>query len=547
MATAEIEYIGSKISIQCDESESMRNILKKFTEKISSDVNSLVFLYSGKIIDQNLKFREIANHQDIERKTMSIVAYELEEQIINIDFNIISRQPICPECGEKIKIKIFDYKIQLYPCKNGHNAKIVLLNEFLKTQKMYFINKLKCDICNSINNCKNKFYTCCNCKNNLCLTCKENHENAHYIIDYENKNYICNEHKEKYISYCKKCDTNICPQCIGEHNNHDYAAFDKMMPNISDYKDKLIELKNIVNEFNNEIKQIIDKLNRVKQNIEICYNIYDNLINSYDNNNINFEIIYNIRENNFYNNIINDLNIINNENDLNKKFENIMIINDKMERHCLFKYLINLRANDTEFQNTFRNYWGNGGHWNSSFRVNNYDQEWEKGYPLLIESHEKLIKLIEKALNNNVKNKYKSEFEKLPENISLPVGTHYIFFNTHNEYVVRNGTIQFLNDINSYQLGYYKKLYNYALKLITTNFMEFDYDKEIKEIEEFEKKMPKTIKNLFHDGKGGNISLQFPLIFDKPGYYVRREKVNDSDTKVKDLLPYGGGVLLVHD
>ena len=77
--------------------------------------------------------------------------------------------------------------------------------------------------------------------------------------------------------------------------------------------------------------------------------------------------------------------------------------------------------------------------------------------------------------------------------------------------------------------------------------MEFDYDKEIKEIEEFEKKMPKTIKNLFHDGKGGNISLQFPLIFDKPGYYVRREKVNDSDTKVKDLLPYGGGVILVHD
>ena len=56
--------------------------------------------------------------------------------------------------------------------------------------------------------------------------------------------------------------------------------------------------------------------------------------------------------------------------------------------------------------------------------------------------------------------------------------------------------------------------------------------------------MPKTINNLFHDGKGGNISLKFPLIYDKPGYYVRREKTNENDTKVSDLLTPGEGVLL---
>ena len=150
---------------------------------------------------------------------------------------------------------------------------------------------------------------------------------------------------------------------------------------------------------------------------------------------------------------------------MNKKFNNILLIRDKMERHCPFKYLVNLRANDTNFQNTFWNYWGNNGCWNRSCRENYYDQNWEKGYPLLIESHEKLIKLIEKILNSKEKTKYLSEIEKLPENISLPVGTHYIFFNTNNEYVVRNGTSKFLNDINSYQLEYYKRIRNYALKM----------------------------------------------------------------------------------
>ena len=210
----------------------------------------------------------------------------------------------------------------------------------------------------------------------------------------------------------------------------------------------------------------------------------------------------------------------------------------------LFKYLINLRANEADFQHTFWNYWGNKGYWNGSYRENYYDQDWEKAYPLLIESHEKLIQLIEKSLSDEDKNKYKSEIEKLPENISLPVGTHYIFFNTNNEYVVRNANSNFLNEINTYQLGYYKKLRNFALKLTSSNPSDFHYDEEIKEIEEFVKKMPETINNLFHDGKGGNISLQFPLIYDKPGYYVRREKTNESDTKVNDLLTPGGGVIL---
>ena len=213
---------------------------------------------------------------------------------------------------------------------------------------------------------------------------------------------------------------------------------------------------------------------------------------------------------------------------------------------CSFKYIVDLRANenDTEFQHTIWNYWGNHGHWNYSCRINNYDKEWEKNYPLLIKSHKRLIKLMEKILNEKERAKYKYEIDNLPENFSLPVGTHYIFFNTNNEYVVRGGNNKFLTGINDYQLNYYKKIRNYAIKLTTIKSEDFCYIKENKEIEDYEKSIPKSIVNLFHDGKGGNIPLSFPLFSEEDDMYVRRQKTNEGDTKVKDLLPFGEGVIL---
>ncbi len=81
-----------------------------------------------------------------------------------------------------------------------------------------------------------------------------------------------------------------------------------------------------------------------------------------------------------------------------------MNINNQMENYFSFKYLVDLRANDSNFQNTFWN-WGNRGYFHSSGRVNNYDSDWEKGYPLLIQSHNKIIELIGKILSDRDKKK----------------------------------------------------------------------------------------------------------------------------------------------
>ena len=41
--------------------------------------------------------------------------------------------------------------------------------------------------------------------------------------------------------------------------------------------------------------------------------------------------------------------------------------------------------------------------------------------------------------------------------------------------------------------------------------------------------------------------MAFPIFSNESGMYVRRQKTNDSDTKVKDLLPFGEGVILAHN
>ena len=132
----------------------------------------------------------------------------------------------CPKCGEISRINITDYKI-LLQCKNGHNKGNILLNEYKNTQKID-ISKIICDECkinNKSNTYQNIFYRCNKCKKNLCPLCKDNHNKEHKIINYEEKDYICKEHNQKYTSYCEKCKKNLCLFIldISPHFGHDIS------------------------------------------------------------------------------------------------------------------------------------------------------------------------------------------------------------------------------------------------------------------------------------------------------------------------------------
>ena len=196
MAEVEFIYNGIKAIIQCKVNEKMKDICQKFKEKAKINKNMNIFYsYNGKVgFNEELTFEEIANREDKKRNKMNILVYD-NQTIINYNNNIIiSKNIICPECNENIKMDLKDYKINLYDCINGHKIENILLNEFEETQNITLLNII-CDICKKNNkniSYNNIFYKCLTCNNNICPLCKTKHDKDHIIINYDNKNNICN-------------------------------------------------------------------------------------------------------------------------------------------------------------------------------------------------------------------------------------------------------------------------------------------------------------------------------------------------------------------
>ena len=199
-------FNGINTIIQCNKDDKIKDICYKYVNKIGIDINLIYFLYNGMQIDLDLNQK--ANIIDKEKNEINILVFEKSKSTIIINKDLKeSKEIICPKCKENCKIKINDYKIKLYDCKNNHEINNILLDEFNITQN---INELEiiCNICKSNNKYKSynkQFYLCLTCKKNICPLCKSMHDNNHKIIDYDKKNYICKEHKEIYRSYCNEC------------------------------------------------------------------------------------------------------------------------------------------------------------------------------------------------------------------------------------------------------------------------------------------------------------------------------------------------------
>ena len=221
MANVIFNYKGKETIIQCNLNEKIKDILKRYTNKIEIYISKLYFIYNGNKINDNLILNEIINGEDKRRNTMNILVYENNEAIIK-ENQIKSKEIICPKCNENILIKLNEYKINLFNCKNNHEINNIFLNEFENIEKID-ISKIICDNCktkNKSNSYNHQFYRCNLCKINLCPLCKSNHNPNHKIINYDNKNYICEIHDVNYIKYCKDCKLNICIYCPKEHKNH---------------------------------------------------------------------------------------------------------------------------------------------------------------------------------------------------------------------------------------------------------------------------------------------------------------------------------------
>ena len=326
-------YNGNNTIIQCKENEKMENICKRFSTKIDKNIENLYFLYSSNNLNNQLLFSQCANKEDLNRKKMNILVFSNDDKNENKSV-IKSEEVICPICNEVSLIKIKDYKIKLYGCKNKHINDQILLDEYEDTQKIN-LSKIICGKCleNRSNTFKNTFYTCYVCKINLCPLCKKEHEKDHNVYDYEQKKYKCEIHNDSYNSFCKTCNKNICMMCEGDHNNHNIIYFGKIISNINYINEKKDELRKLINTFNNSLENIRNIIKKVMENMEKYYSITDNIItniiNNINNKNRNYEILSNINiiDNN---DIIKDLENIINDEDIYSKFNNILNMYNKM-------------------------------------------------------------------------------------------------------------------------------------------------------------------------------------------------------------------------
>jgi len=295
-------FEGNILTIQCKKNDYMKDIFKKYAVKVNKDIDHIYSLYGGDMINKEAQLSKFLK----EDKEVVILVIELNEEINEI--LKISKDIICPCCKEICVLKFKDYKISLTNCLNSHFFSNILFEQFNDFQK---INEstIKCNNCNNnkedTNN--NQFYKCYNCNINICPSCKLSHDNNHKILDYEQKNYNCNQHGEKCLLYCNDCNENLCELCksSNKHKEHKEIHLNTILKSGGNNLNKL-RLK--INNLKDEIKNIIQKFNKVISNLETYYNISNKIINDYNENYKNYQILTNINNINEYNEqIINDI------------------------------------------------------------------------------------------------------------------------------------------------------------------------------------------------------------------------------------------------
>ena len=351
--TIEFLYDGKRIEIKSMKNEYMKDIINRYCLNIQKEANSLYFLYEGNIIDIQLKLGEINNNKN----KMTLLVHEVNEDGDEDENKMektmeTAKNIICPKCGDNCIITLDNYKINLDNCDNGHSIHDILLSEYNATQTINQLN-IKCKNCkqNKTEVYNNKFYICCNCGINLCPICRSYHSKEHLILDFEQKNYFCREHGERFKSYCVQCHKNICDFCELNHDKTHKFIYHRDI--IQTEEENINKLKTKIDTFKNEVNKLIDKLNKVVQNMEIYYNINKNLSEN-ELRNKNYQILMNINRLHNYNKyIINDIDLFLNENKIEKKFLIITkldeIMSSKNIKENLYTKLNNEKNNEIMF------------------------------------------------------------------------------------------------------------------------------------------------------------------------------------------------------
>ena len=157
MVTIEFNYNQSITAIQAKLTDLFQEAIDKFYQKSLIPKDS-VYFRANEIIKPERTVETYMN--DINKADCKLIVYV--EDIYKVEENIKkeSKDIICPECKEPCLIKIEDYHIKLYECKNGHTTKGIKIDEYPKTQEVN-MSSIICEKCKIQNKGKlDKFYYC---------------------------------------------------------------------------------------------------------------------------------------------------------------------------------------------------------------------------------------------------------------------------------------------------------------------------------------------------------------------------------------------------
>ena len=256
MVEIEFNYLQDKTIIQANLNDPFSKIISNFINKTQLDLNNLCFLSNGKNLNKSETINQIISDSEKRNKKMTILVQSLDNTI-NISNNIIqSNDIICPSCKEICKLEIKNHRIKLYGCKNGHIKENIKFQEFNSTQKID-LKKIKCNKCNKTKNeiFNHEFYICCECSMNLCPLCKSLHDKTHSMINYDNKNYVCNKHDETLFKYCEDCNLDLCLSCTEGHKNHKIISYEDRLVNIKDLRKQMNDLNTHINMFKKKFRR----------------------------------------------------------------------------------------------------------------------------------------------------------------------------------------------------------------------------------------------------------------------------------------------------
>ena len=147
---------------------------------------------------------------------------------------------------------------------------------------------------------------------NLCPLCKSIHnkdQKDHIIMEYDSHFYICNKHNETYFKYCEDCKEDLCLSCESDHENHNLISYSEILSNIKYINNEKNNLRKAINIFKDNLEEMIKKINKIIDNMEIYYLINEEILNNFKSKkNKNYFLLSNAKE--AYNSVIDEIGYI---------------------------------------------------------------------------------------------------------------------------------------------------------------------------------------------------------------------------------------------